>query len=82
MQSISLDNVIYAVGTFLITWGAMRAKVIDLEKRTEALELRNDSHHEVYVNYKHFNEALGGVRENYRDLKDDVKKILILLSER
>jgi hypothetical protein len=89
-----------AVITFLVTWGAMRSKVVDLERRADKADSEYHSLtkmviatretfanqigglSEVYVAYRHFNQAMQAIRESHQDLKEDMKKILSLLSER
>lgn len=73
--------------SFLIGWGATRAKVMELDRRNIQLELNMEKIkdslaglNDVYVNYKHFNEAMASIRESYKDLKEDMKKVLELLS--
>lgn len=75
--------------TFLITWGATRGKVVDLERRMQVVEERSDrqlevihSLRDIYVSYQHFNEIMSTIRETHRELKDDLKKVLDLLSIR
>lgn len=75
--------------TFLITWGATRGKVSELERRIQVLEEQTDrqlelvhSLRDVYVSYQHFNEIMTTIRETHRELKDDLKKVLDLLSVR
>lgn len=84
-----LGGAAVGLATFLITWGMMRGKVIELERRMTDAENEAKTQRtaiqglsDVYVNYRHFNEVMSSVRESYRELKDDVKKILELLSVR
>ena len=74
---------------FLITWGATRGKVADLERRVQIVEEQLDrqlelvhSLRDVYVSYQHFNEIMSNIRETHRELKDDLKKVIDLLSIR
>lgn len=77
------------VVTFLITWGATRVKLTDIERRTELaeeelhrqLELIH-SLRDIYVSREHFNEIMMNLRETQRELKDDLKKIIDLLAAR
>lgn len=77
------------VVTFLITWGSTRGKVSELERRVQVTEEQVDrqlelvhSLRDVYVSYQHFNEIMSTIRETHRELKDDLKKVLDLLSVR
>ena len=75
--------------SFFMAWGAVRAKITDHAKRMEdfeneiakQLELIH-SLRDVYVSYKHFNEIMLTIRETQRELKDDMKKIIELLTDR
>jgi len=85
------NEVIAALGsglvTFLITWGATRGKVQELERRVDHLEQEQMKHldlihslREIYVSQQHFNDIMSTMKESHRELKEDVKKVLELLS--
>lgn len=76
-------------GTFLVMWGMARGKISDLERRTEQLEEEYTkqldlihSLRDVYVSYQHFNEIMATIKESQRELKEDLKKVLDLLTVR
>lgn len=89
-QSTSLAaGVLSAAAGLLVTWGMTRGKVMELERRLGQLETNNERHLElihslrdVYVSREHFNEILDTIRESQRELKEDMKKILDLLTSR
>lgn len=71
----------------LIAWGALRSKVSTHEKELDQLRAQNEEQramimetHEKFVSYAHFNEVLGTIKENHRDLKDDIKRVFELIS--
>lgn len=74
---------------FLITWGALRGKVQELERRTEAaekaLEQQRDliyNLRDIYVSQQHFNQIMESMRDSHREVKEDVKKVIEILSAR
>lgn len=78
-----------AAATFLTMWGMQKNAVKELERRQGECEKNLGAIWEkvngltdVYVNYRHFNETMNQVRESYRDLKEDLKRVLELLSVR
>ena len=70
-----------SAATFLVTWGTMRAKTVELERRVTQLENVCGGLHDSYVSYMHFNEFVTGVKENYRDLKNDIQRLFDAVSK-
>lgn len=75
--------------SFVSTWGMLRRQVSELDKKLEAIEKETHrqlelihSLRDVYVSQQHFNEIMQTIRETHRELKDDMKKILDLLTLR
>lgn len=77
------------IAAFLIIWGASRSSIKEHERRIdkqdgEIKELyeRIGSLNDVYVSYRHFNEIMGSIKETQKELKDDMKRVIELLSNR
>ncbi len=66
---------------FLVSWGAARATIANLERRISKLEDVSEGLHDTYVAYAHFNEFVGGIKENYRDLKQDIQRLFEAVSK-
>lgn len=88
-QDFVIGGGLIFVFTFLITWGAVRAKSQDHERRIEKLEDESarqleliHSLRDVYVSYQHFNEIMQTIREANKDLNDKVSKVIELLTDR
>lgn len=60
--------------------GDLKQKQIYIQKTREQFAEQVHNLHEVYVSRAHFNETMAMIRDNYRELKDDVKKILDFIS--
>lgn len=94
-ETLAYTIVSAAIG-FLSTWGMVKRQVADSERRIDKLEKEKDisdkeysnllerihSLREVYVSQQHFNEIMSVMRESQRELRDDVKRVLELLTER
>ncbi len=65
---------------FLVAWGGARVTIANLEKRVDKVEKTTDEFHDTYVAYAHFNEFVGGIKENYRDLKADIQRLFEAVS--
>lgn len=82
MNSESLMYVGGAVVTFLIGIGTQRGKISELERRITITEGAVSTMHDNYVTQEHFKEIINIIRDTQRELKDDVKKVLEILSAR
>lgn len=71
---LTLEGVI-AVCTFAASWGAVKANSKSFEKKIEAIE-------ENYITRHEYLTAMADIKENARDMKTDVRRILDLLSRR
>lgn len=80
------------LGIFLISsaimFGMMKAGLKELERETEKLSSQMtimwDKFHslrDTYVDREHFKEIIDGMRQDHRELKQDVKTVLGLASE-
>lgn len=74
---------------FIVNWGVSKAKVAELERRTTNLETDVAAQLElvhglrdVYVSREHFNEIMETIRDSQRELKEDLKRVIELLSAR
>lgn len=88
-----LWSVIGVVGssfcTGLVTWGMLRAQVADILERLKHLEAERDrmierihAQRDIYVTQQHFAIIINTIREDQKEMKDDLKKVLDLLSSR
>ena len=75
--------------SFAIGWGMIRGKIQDLERRTKDAEDnirvqydRMSQLHETFVSNQHFTDIMNQVRDTQREFRDDLKKILSILTER
>lgn len=71
-----------AVVPGLIACGMLQAQVWGLKERVDHLSAAVDSMSDTYVNYRHFNEIMTTIKEAQKELRDDLKKVLELLSSR
>lgn len=74
-------ELVSAVATFLVTWGAMRAQVTRLEKDINETNAKIDIIKEKYVTFTVFHDVIGQLRDDQRELRSDVKSILTILNE-
>lgn len=76
-----LSEGLLAIATFLVTWGAMRAQVLRLEKEMANTLEKIESIKEKYVTFVVFHDVIGELRNDQRELRSDVKSILTILNE-
>lgn len=75
--------------SFFVGWGVMSANQKEIDRRIEQLELDLSKQLElvhglrdVYVTYQHFNEIMNTIRESQRELKENMQRVLDLLTAR
>lgn len=73
----ALISLVIGVATFISTWGAIKAKLGVLEKAVEKLQVASEGN----VSWTVFQEIIGQMKEDHKELKADVKEILNLLNE-
>jgi Tfp pilus assembly protein PilO len=64
-----------AVCGFAASWGASKAHQKQTDKRLDSIE-------EKYITRSEFISALSDIKEQHRDMKDDIKRILELMTKR
>ena len=87
---VSILGMVFTVG---MTLGVSKTVASRQDKEIEALkegydrlaakvEQQKDEARAAFVTYEHFNEAINSLREIQRDMREDLKKILDLITRR
>lgn len=83
-QVETILSIITIFASLAVTWGVIKSKVaqftIDLADHKLELRSLKDRLESNYVSRTHFMDVVAQIREDHRELRDDVKHILALLT--
>jgi hypothetical protein len=76
-----IREIIAAILTFAVTFGAVQTKVTRLEKQVDQLDATLDRTRETYVTNAAFESVIRELKEENRELRGDIKEILSILTK-
>lgn len=83
MQNLeTLVNLFIGIATLGATFGIVKSNLDRVKQDILRLENHLEQFREIYVTYQHFQVVVQAIRDDHKELKEDVKEILRIVNER
>ena len=76
--ALTLGSMLISIG---VVYGMIKAKVDKVENDIKTLFMVRDGMNERYVTYQYFHEVISQIKENQRDLQQDVKQLISMVGK-